>query len=73
MTTPLVSYEPFKAGLPRIGEYLRTFWRRRAFISEFARSELREQNFDSVFGQLWLVLNPLMLSGIYFLLIYWLS
>ena len=67
---PLVSYEPFKAGLPKIGEYLRTFWRRRAFISEFARSELREQNFDSVFGQLWLVLNPLMLSGIYFLLIY---
>lgn len=70
MSAPLVSYEPFKAGLPRIGEYLRTFWRRRAFISEFARSELREQNFDSIFGQLWLIINPLLLSGVYFLLIY---
>jgi teichoic acid transport system permease protein len=50
--------------------YLRSLWHRRAFISEFARSELREQNFGSVFGQLWLVLNPLLLSGVYFLLIY---
>lgn len=69
MTAPLATYEPFKAGLPRMGEYVRTFWRRRAFISEFAKSELREQNFDSFFGQLWLVINPLLLSGVYFLLI----
>ena len=51
-------------------DYLRSLWRRRAFISEFARSDLREQNFGSIFGQLWLVLNPLLLSGVYFLLIY---
>jgi len=50
--------------------YLRSLIHRRAFISEFARSELREQNFGSVFGQLWLILNPLLLSGVYFLLIY---
>jgi teichoic acid transport system permease protein len=50
--------------------YLRSLWHRRAFVSEFARSELREQNFGSLFGQLWLVLNPLLLSGVYFLLIY---
>jgi len=30
---------------------------------------LREQHFDSIFGQLWLILNPLMLSAVYFLLI----
>ena len=70
MSQPVVAYEPFKAGLPPMRAYLRSLWHRRAFISEFARSELREQNFGSVFGQLWLVLNPLLLSGVYFLLIY---
>jgi teichoic acid transport system permease protein len=70
MSQPVVVYEPFKAGLPPMREYLRQLRHRKGFISEFARSELREQNFGSVFGQLWLVLNPLLLSGVYFLLIY---
>ncbi len=70
MSQPLVTYLPFKAGLPPMGSYLRSLWKRRAFISEFARSELRNQNFGTVFGQLWLVLNPLLLSGVYFLLIF---
>ncbi len=70
MSQPVIVYEPFKAGLPPMRAYLRSLWHRRAFISEFARSELREQNFGSVFGQMWLVLNPLLLSGVYFLLIY---
>jgi teichoic acid transport system permease protein len=70
MSQPQAIYAPFKAGLPPMKSYLRSLWHRRAFISEFARSELREQNYGSVFGQLWLVLNPLLLSGVYFLLIY---
>ena len=70
MSQPAIVYEPFKAGLPPMRAYMRSLWHRRAFISEFARSELREQNFGSVFGQLWLVLNPLLLSAVYFLLIY---
>jgi teichoic acid transport system permease protein len=63
-------YEPFRAGLPPMREYLRTLWGRKTFIAEFSRSELREKNYGTVFGQLWLVLNPLLLSGVYFLLIY---
>jgi teichoic acid transport system permease protein len=51
-------------------DYLRSLWSRRTFISEFSRSELRNQNYGSVLGQLWLVVNPLLLSGVYFLLIY---
>jgi teichoic acid transport system permease protein len=70
MSAPVVVYEPFRAGLPPLGAYLRSLWSRRSFIAEFSRSELREQNYGSVFGQLWLVLNPLLLSGVYFLLIY---
>lgn len=69
MSTPLQVYEPFRAGLPPLRKYWRSLWLRRTFISEYSRSELREQHFDSIFGQLWLILNPLLLSGVYFLLI----
>jgi teichoic acid transport system permease protein len=67
---PVVIYEPFRAGLPPMREYFASLWSRRAFISEFSRSGLRQQNYGSLFGQLWLVLNPLLLSAVYFLLIY---
>ena len=66
---PVEVYEPFKAGLPPLSRYWRALWARRAFISEYARSELHEKHFDSVFGQVWLIINPLLLSGVYFLLI----
>ena len=69
MSTPLQVYEPFRAGLPKLGRYWKSLWSRRTFIAEYSKSELREQHFDSVFGQLWLVLNPLLLSGVYFVLI----
>ena len=69
MIVPLQIYEPFRAGLPPLRRYWRSLWSRRTFIAEFSRSELREQHFDSLFGQLWLILNPLLLSGVYYLLI----
>jgi ABC-type polysaccharide/polyol phosphate export permease len=69
VSTPLQVYEPFRAGLPKLGRYWKSLWSRRTFIKEYAKSELREQHFDSVFGQLWLVLNPLLLSAVYFILI----
>jgi len=69
VSVPLQIYEPFRAGLPPLRRYWRSLWSRRTFIAEFSRSELREQHFDSLFGQLWLILNPLLLSGVYYLLI----
>jgi len=69
VSIPLQVYEPFKAGLPKLGRYWKSLWSRRTFIKEYSKSELREQHFDSVFGQLWLVLNPLLLSAVYFILI----
>jgi teichoic acid transport system permease protein len=62
-------YEPHVVGLPPVRQYLREVWRRREFAVELSRTKLRAQHFDSVFGQLWLVLNPLMLAGVYFVLI----
>jgi ABC-type polysaccharide/polyol phosphate export permease len=69
VSTPLQVYEPFRAGLPPMVRYWKSLWSRRRFIAEYSKSELREQHFDSVFGQLWLILNPLLLSGVYYLLI----
>jgi teichoic acid transport system permease protein len=62
-------YEPHLVGLPPIRQYFREVWRRREFAVELSRTRLRAQHFDSVFGQLWLVLNPLLLAGVYFVLV----
>ena len=62
-------YEPHFVGLPPLKLYVREAWRRRAFSIELSRTTLRAQHFDTVFGQLWLVLNPILLAGVYFLLV----
>ncbi len=62
-------YEPHLVGLPPIRQYLKEVWRRRAFALELSRTKLRADHFETVFGQLWLVLNPLLLAGVYFILI----
>lgn len=62
-------YEPHRAGLPPIGPYFRELWRRRGFAFELARTQMHAANTDTVFGQAWLVINPLMLAGVYYLLV----
>jgi teichoic acid transport system permease protein len=62
-------YEPHLVGLPPMRQYFREVWRRREFAVELSRTKLRAQHFDTAFGQLWLVLNPLMLAGVYFILV----
>ena len=62
-------YEPHIVGLPPLGPYIREVWRRRSFAFELSRTKLRAQHFNTVFGQLWLVLNPLFLAGVYFVLV----
>ncbi len=62
-------HEPHRVGLPPLGPYLRTLWRRREFAFELSRTTLRAQHFNTAFGQLWLILNPLLLAGVYFVLV----
>src|SRR3954469_26037079 len=62
-------YEPHRVGLPPLGPYIRELWRRREFAYELSRTKLRAQHFDTAFGKLWLVLNPLLLSMVYFILV----
>jgi teichoic acid transport system permease protein len=62
-------YEPHKVGLPPLGPYLRDVWRRRHLVVGLARANLRSQNYNTVLGQLWLVLNPLFLALVLFALV----
>jgi teichoic acid transport system permease protein len=69
LTAELHVYEPHRVGLPDLPPYLRELWRRRQFAFELARGNLRAQNFNTVLGQLWLILNPLLLGLVYFMLV----
>jgi teichoic acid transport system permease protein len=62
-------FEPHRVGLPPIVPYVRELWRRREFAFELSRTELRVAHFNTMFGQLWLLLNPLLLAGVYFVLV----
>jgi ABC-type polysaccharide/polyol phosphate export permease len=62
-------YEPHRIGLPPLRPYLRTLRQRREFAYELSRTNLRAQHFNTVFGQFWLVINPLLLALIYFVLV----
>lgn len=72
-TTTHHVYVPHKAGVPPIRPYLTELLRRREFATELSRSNLRSANTMTFFGQLWMVLNPLLLASVYFLLVQILS
>ena len=55
-------------GLPSVREYVASMWARREFATNMAAGELRSQNFDTVLGNVWHVLNPLLLVAVYFLM-----
>jgi len=63
-------YEPHRVGLPPLGRYFEALWQRREFLWTLARTSLRAQHFNTTLGQLWLVLNPVMLGIVYFTLVY---
>jgi teichoic acid transport system permease protein len=62
-------YAPHRIGLPPLRPYLREVWRRRQFAAELSRTTLRAQHFQTALGQLWLLLNPLLLTLVYFMLV----
>jgi teichoic acid transport system permease protein len=62
-------YVPHRIGLPPLRSYVREIWRRRQFAVELARTDVQSRYFNTVFGQLWLILNPLLLALALFLLV----
>ena len=72
---PAVPRDPTEAypELRRVGvklplrAYIREVWRRREFALTVPLGELRANNQDTVLGQFWHLLNPLLLVGVYYL------
>jgi teichoic acid transport system permease protein len=62
-------YGPHRAGLPPLLPYFRELWHRRGFAAEMSRANIRGANTKTLFGQAWLVLNPLLLAAVYYLLV----
>lgn len=62
-------HTPYRRGLPNLRVYLTDLWARRHFAIEMSRTQIRSQHLNTAFGQLWLVLNPLLLALVYFALI----
>ena len=65
--TPTV-YESTATGLPPLRAYFVELWGRRRFVWHLARSDLKAEHYDSAIGQLWVILDPLLLAAVYFLL-----
>ncbi len=51
-----------------LGQYLRDLWSWRSFVITVPLNDMRAQNQDTVFGQLWHLLNPLLLAMIYYVI-----
>lgn len=66
---PVHVYEPYHAHLPPLRSYGREVWQRRRFAYRMAHATLKGRNYETVFGQLWLVINPLLLAAVYFMLV----
>jgi teichoic acid transport system permease protein len=62
-------HTPYRRGLPDLALYFRDLWGRRQFAVELARTQIRAQHLNTALGQLWLLLNPLLFAGVYYLLI----
>jgi teichoic acid transport system permease protein len=66
---PVAVYEPFHSSLPSLRQYFASLWARRAFIFEYARADLHQKQYGTIFGQLWLIITPLLLAGVYYMLL----
>lgn len=62
-------YEPHRTGLPPLVPYVRELWKRREFAAELSKTTMRSAHSLTVFGQIWLVLNPLLLAAVYYVLV----
>ena len=61
---------PFRTGVPNLRQYFRDILARKEFVLELSRAEREEEHLDTVFGQLWSVISPLLSAGIYYLFIF---
>jgi teichoic acid transport system permease protein len=61
-------YEPTVTGLPHLRQYIAGLWGRRRFIWHLARTDLKAEHYNTALGQLWVILDPLLLAAVYYFL-----
>jgi|SRR6056297_1348684 len=54
--------------LARVGPYVEGLWTRRQYIGYVAASDLRSQQINTVLGNLWHLLNPVLSIAVYYLI-----
>jgi teichoic acid transport system permease protein len=67
MRAPTV-YEPSVTGLPPLFDYFKSVWARRPLIWNLARSDLKAEHYGTVLGQVWILLDPLLMAAVYYML-----
>jgi teichoic acid transport system permease protein len=55
-------------GRPRLRDYLKMVWQRREFAYNLASGQFRAQHMDTLLGNLWQLINPILLIAIYYLI-----
>jgi teichoic acid transport system permease protein len=53
--------------IPSVPEYLRELWRRREYAVAVPMGDLRAMHMNTVLGNLWHLINPLLMVGVYYL------
>ncbi len=61
-------YRGTASRVPPLRPYFRRLFGARALIGNLARTNLKARHYDTALGQLWLILGPLLLAGVYLLL-----
>jgi teichoic acid transport system permease protein len=56
--------------MPNLRQYFIDIRKRKEFVLELSRAERAEEQLDTLFGQLWSVLSPLLSAGVYYLFIF---
>jgi teichoic acid transport system permease protein len=62
-------YEPVSSHVTDNRHYWHELWTRRHFALELSRAEMDASHSNTVFGRLWLLLNPVLTASVYFLLV----
>lgn len=61
-------YEPPTSSLPPLRQYAADVWERRSLMWHMTRSNLKARHYDTVFGQVWLLVDPLLTAAVFYLL-----
>src|SRR5690242_6858506 len=61
-------YEATASGLPPLRQYWAELKERRPFIWHLARSDLKAKHANTALGRVWIVLDPLLAAGVYYLM-----